>query len=264
MEGPRYGGGLLYAPEGGTVKIKDSTTQVKAAEDGLADGQFTAYAATFTAIDSYGDKITKGAFAEDLARWEKSGAPIPLLFGHNMSDPDYNVGHIVEAKEDDHGLWVKAELDMGSPKAAQTYRLLKAKRLTQLSFAYDVLDAGPVTKDGESYFELRKLKLHEVSVVPIGANQETELLAVKTNPKDVRAIPAKSLEAIKAAHDALAVLVPMLKESDDSNVSDEELQEAKAEDRESDKAKEPNEVKARKDPNAALAYLNAVIPTAQP
>ena len=166
-----------------------SMMQIKAGpDDGLAEGRFTAYASVFDNMDSYGDVVRKGAFAESLKAWDDSGNPIPLLFGHNMNDPDYNIGHIISAVEDDHGLLVEAQLDLESVKGAQVYRLLKGRRVSQMSFAYDVLEGAFVTseqskaagdEDLGNYYELRKLKLHEVSVVTIGANQETEVLAVK-------------------------------------------------------------------------------------
>jgi len=49
-----------------------------------------------------------------------------------------------------------------------------------MSFAYDIIDGGEGKLDDEWCFELRKLKLYEVSVVPIGANQETEVTSVKS------------------------------------------------------------------------------------
>ena len=86
------------------MKLKDVQVQVKAGpDDGLLEGQFTAYASVFGNKDSYGDVVVKGAFADDLKEWEASGNPIPLLFGHQMSDPDFNLGHVVEAVEDDKG-----------------------------------------------------------------------------------------------------------------------------------------------------------------
>lgn len=167
------------------ARLKDFRIQIKAGpDDGLAEGEFTAYASVFGNKDSYGDIVMPGAFTETLAEWKDSGNVLPLLFGHNMSDPDFNIGSVLEAKEDDTGLWTKNLLDLESPKAAQVYRLLKGRRLSQMSFAYDVLEGGEGERkrdDGstEWYYELRKLKLYEVSVVPIGANQETEILAVK-------------------------------------------------------------------------------------
>lgn len=160
---------------------KASTLKVKAAgpDDGLEEGQFTAYASVFGNVDVFGDVVMKGAFAETIQQWNSSDAELPLLWGHNMSDPDYNIGKVVEASEDDHGLLVRAELDLDGAKAEQVYRLIKGRRVNQMSFAYDIDDAGMAQRDGEDVYELRKLTLHEVSVVPLGANPETELLAVK-------------------------------------------------------------------------------------
>lgn len=167
------------------ARLKDFRIEIKAGpDDGLAEGEFTAYASVFGNKDSYGDVVLPGAFADTLAEWKDSGNVLPLLFGHNMSDPDFNIGGVLEAKEDEHGLLVKSALDLDNPKAAQVYRLVKGRRLSQMSFAYDVQEGGEAEREREDgskeyIYELRKLKLYEVSVVPIGANQETEILAVK-------------------------------------------------------------------------------------
>lgn len=198
--------------------LKDFKISIKAGpDDGLAEGEFTAYASVFGNKDSYGDVVLPGAFAETLTEWKDSGNVIPLLFGHNMSDPDYNIGSVVEAKEDDRGLLVRNQLDLENSKALQVYRLLKGRRLSQMSFAYDVLEGGEAQReksaggDTETVYELRKLKLYEVSVVPIGANQETEILAVKAAQSALRldagslseASKSEILKAIKALGDLL-------------------------------------------------------------
>ena len=177
---------------------------------GLKDGQFEAYASVFGNVDSYGDVVVQGAFADSLEEWDASALALPVLWGHNMQDPDYNIGHVVEAVEDEHGLKVRAELDLESPKAAQVYRLLKAGRVSQMSFAFDVLDAAMAERDGDDVYELRKLKLYEVSVVPIGANQETEVLAVKgmaeqmtAAVRDGRELPTKTIDALRGVRDAI-------------------------------------------------------------
>src|SRR5690606_4085788 len=158
--------------------------------------------------------------------WEKSDGVLPLLFGHRFDDPDYNIGHVVDAKEDDHGLLVTAELDLENPKAAQVYRMLKGKRINQMSFAYDIQDAESVSKDDEHYYELRKLKVHEVSVVPIGANQETEVLAVKAHSEALAGTKAQftddQLAAIGDAHKVLSQILDAQKASEDENASDDE------------------------------------------
>jgi HK97 family phage prohead protease len=194
---------------------KTLPARIKAAgtEDGLAEGQFRALVSAFNNQDSMGDVIVPGAFTDTLKEWEDSGDVIPVYWSHQMSDPDFNVGWVDSAQETEDGLEVVATLDLdpeAPSKAKQVYRLLKGRRVTQFSFAYDVLDGGPVEKDGESYNELRKLKLYELGPTPIGANQETELLAVKQIADDLthglkrgRVLSAKNESTLRDAMTAL-------------------------------------------------------------
>jgi hypothetical protein len=164
------------------MPTKTCAVQVKAtaADDtSLAEGQFTALASVFNNVDAVGDVVMPGAFTDDLKAWKASGDPIPLLWGHQMQDPDLNIGSLLEAHESDHGLQITAQLDLENPKAMQVYRLLKGKRVSKMSFAYDVLDGAPAERDGTSVYELRKLKLHEVSVVQVPANPAAAIQRVK-------------------------------------------------------------------------------------
>ena len=216
IPGPPKSGGPHRAL-GGVMKIKTASVKIKAAgsADGLLDGQFTAYASVFGNEDSFGDTVVKGAFTDTLAEWAASGDSIPVLWGHDSFDPFSNIGSAVTAVEDDHGLLVTGQLDLEAPKAAQVYRLLKGRRVTQMSFAYDVIDGGPVTTDGNTTFELRKLKLYEVSVVPLGANQETEVLAVKAavdalaadGLKVGRVLAQKHIDSLRSAQEAIGAVI---------------------------------------------------------
>jgi uncharacterized protein len=222
-------------------------TELKAGpEDGLAEGEFVGYASVFNNKDSYGDVVIPGAFLKDLGNWEASGDPIPCLYGHNMSDPDFNIGGTLSAKEDEKGLRVHVKLDLENPKALSTYRLLKGRRIRQMSFAYDVIAGGYATRpkagqedednpDTEEYYELRELKLYEVSVVPVGANQETEILAVKSlqhladrieamsalgDTKAGRVLSSKNEEELRGAYDAIGrVLATIDGASDEEKAS---------------------------------------------
>jgi HK97 family phage prohead protease len=211
---------------------KNHTIELKAGpQDGLDEGQFVAYASVFGNIDSYGDIVTKGAFAKDLQRWEKSGNPIPLLFGHNMSDPDYNIGSVIKAEEDNVGLKVTAQLDLENPKAKQVYRMLKGRRINQMSFAYDVVDGSTEKVDGQDVYEIRDMKLYEVSVVTVGANQETEILSVKQLPtvadrllaefKAGRVLSAKNESELRSAHEALGRVLSVLDNTPDDQKASE-------------------------------------------
>lgn len=217
------------------AKLKDVRVELKAGpDDGLEEGEFTAYASVFGNKDSYGDVVVKGAFLESLAEWKGSGFPIPLLFGHNMADPDFNIG-TASAEEDEFGLLTRGKLALDEPKAAQVYRLLKGRRINQMSFAYDILDGGWAKRtksDGteEEFYELRRLKLHEISVVPIGANQETSILSVKALEAVKALKPGEVTDSLKAEfsplYDALGELLKGSKShsttADDGGPSKEE------------------------------------------
>jgi uncharacterized protein len=227
------------------VKIKHATVRLKAGPaDGLAEGQFEAYASIFGNIDAYGDVVRPGAFTKTLADWAASESFLPVLFGHNMSDPDFNIGHVVEAVEDEKGLRVLAQLDLDSPKGAQVHKLLKGKRINQMSFAYDVVAGGPATVDGVDVWELREVKVYEVSVVTIGANEETEILAVKTAAdvlssglKEGRVLSAKHVDSLRAARDSIDAVLDAAeivndqgKASGSGDVKDEGAERVKFED----------------------------------
>lgn len=189
---------------------KTCHAQIKAAgtEDGLAEGQFRALVSVFGNKDNQGDVVMPGAFKDSLADWSDSGDPIPMYWSHQMNDPDYNIGWVQEAKESEAGLEILGQLDLEdgtSSKAKQVYRLLKGRRVTQFSFAYDVLDGAQSEKDGDSFYELRKLKLYEVGPTPIGANPATELLGVK------HADLAKSEDELTTALEAIAGGVAVIK-----------------------------------------------------
>lgn len=174
-------------------------------DTGGGNGGFTGYAATFDREpDSYGDVIAAGAFAETLEKWKAAGKPIPLLYGHNMGDPDYNIG-TVELAEDETGLLCTASYD-SSPKAQRVRELVREGRLYKMSFAFDVLDEGTVElEDGTKANELRKLEIYEVSVVLVPANQHAEIIEAKSRSKYGRTIS-------KATGDELAAVLEALQE----------------------------------------------------
>lgn len=196
--------------------IKSVPFQVKKAgeADGLVEGQFEGYASVFGNVDSYGDIVEPGAFARSLAEWEAKGDPIPLLWGHDFSDPFSNIGSIDRAEEDEHGLKVRGTFDMDNPKAAQVYRLSKGRRVTGMSFAYDVRDSEQKS-DGN---HLRDLHIYEASVVPIGANPLAGVEAVKSGAsmlaKAGRTLSAKNETALREARDAIDSVLSSLGEQD--------------------------------------------------
>lgn len=180
------------------MPTKNFAAKVKAtaADDAsLDEGQFTALASVFGNVDAVGDVVMPGAFADDLSEWKASGDTIPLYWGHRMDDPKMCVGSILDAQETDVGLEVKAQLDLDTDNGAQVYRLMKGRRVNRMSFAYDILDAAPAERDGKSVYELRQLKLHEISVVQVPANPA----AVVQDVKRKRALAKAAIEDVQLA-----------------------------------------------------------------
>ena len=197
------------------MRTKDFTARVKAAgvADGLAEGQFTALVSVFGNEDSVGDVVRPGAFTETLEEWNAKGDPIPVIWAHAWGDPFAHVGTVVKAVETLQGLEVTGQIDDldTNPTSAQVYRLLKGRRVTQFSFAYDVKEGAWVEDDQHpwgGYYELRRLKLHEVGPCLVGANQETELLAAKaaglaSGAKAGRVLSQANYDSLSKAHEAI-------------------------------------------------------------
>lgn len=251
------------------MRFKDCAARVKALDGDAGDaGVFEAIVSVFGNVDHMGDVVVPGAFKDSLAEWEASGDPIPLWWSHRMDDPAMNIGAVLDAAElepgderipdwaDDHvkengGLWVKGRIDVGpdaSDKATATHRLLTSRRVTQFSYAYDVIDSGWSKQDGVDAYELRKLRLYEVSPTPIGANELTELISAKTRGfKAGRVLSAKNEGTIR---EAVKILTGVLAALDDGNAAEGEP--AKREEPPGAKREEP----ARSDASPSLVRLH--------
>jgi HK97 family phage prohead protease len=213
---------------------KDCPARVKAAgvEDGLEPGQFTALVAVFGNRDSVGDVIQPGAFTDTLKEWSSIGDPIPVIWSHDWSDPFSHIGSVVKAEETPDGLLVTGQLDTEEPKAAKVYNLLKGRRVTQFSFAYDIVEGAWVEPENDQpYYELRKLKLHEVGPTLVGANQETELIAAKAQnlvdgAKAGRVLSQKNFKELTAAYESIGKVLEAAtpeKEPEKSGTPTEEI-----------------------------------------
>ena len=203
------------------VHIKTVPVAFKAGpDDGLEEGEFIVYPSTFTRTpDAYGDVVAKGAFLDTIKQWKDSGNVLPGLFGHRLDDPEYYVAGAIDMGEDDHGWWVKGKFDMDDPKGLKTYKLVKGKRLSKLSFAYSTLDEGKVElDDGTSANELRKLDVFEFSFVPVPANSDASVLAVKDAAaalaKAGRVLSAKNEQSLREARDSIDSVLSSLGEED--------------------------------------------------
>ena len=199
------------------MEIKTKTYDVKA-----NNGTITGYASTWTREpDSYGDIVVKGAFAESINNIKAEGKVLPLLYNHDNEELKNFIGTVTELEEDDHGLKFTATFD-ATPEAQRARELAMDGRLAKFSFAYDVLDQGEVTlEDGRNANELRKLNIHEVSLVLYPANPDTSVVSVKTAEVEVKSGRRNSAKDAEAIREAITLLQGVLGELEDTEQPEE-------------------------------------------
>ena len=194
-------------------------TLIKSADDA---GTISGYFSTYDRIpDSYGDVIAKGAFSETIAKRKESGHPFPLCWNHDLNQI---VGSIdpEDIIDDDHGPHMDASFFNG-PLAQEKREIVKSGVVYQFSFAYEILDAGPVTlEDGTKANELRKLELFEVSIVPVPANPRAEVTDIKAGRRNSQKDADAIREAITLLQGVLGELEDIEEDPKDSGAKSEE------------------------------------------
>lgn len=133
-------------------------------------GVFEGYASVFGGVDSYGDTIIKGAYADTLAN---NGMP-KMFYNHNVWD-GMPIGKFAVAEEDDKGLFVRGELTPGMMISADVRAAMKHGTVDGLSVG-GYLSAGDwnVRDDGVRVIS-KWSKLVEISVVPFPADSAARI-----------------------------------------------------------------------------------------
>lgn len=185
------------------MQIKSFSVQYK----DVGTGQIEGYASTWIRTpDSYGDVVKQGAFTRTLAERWNGGKGIPFLWAHQMDSLKSFIG-TATADEDEKGLHFVAAFD-DTEEAQRVRQLYKDGRLRKFSFAYDVVDSGPVTlENGVKANELRELDLYEISAVTVPANDDAGVVDVKSGRRNSKADEDKIKQAITLLQDVLGELV---------------------------------------------------------
>lgn len=146
---------------------------------------FSGYGAVFGNIDSYGDVIQKGAFADTLADARKSGVWPAMLSQHGgwgMTAEDMTpVGIWTELEEDGKGLKVTGKL-ADTPRGRELYALMKMDprpAIDGLSIGYIPKEWSMRSKPEEPRRTLKKVHLVEISPVTFPANGKARVRSVK-------------------------------------------------------------------------------------
>jgi len=150
-------------------KIYDTKLEFK--EDADQTGQFRALFSRFNNIDKQGDITMPGAFEE--------GAPIKIAYwGHRWENLPVGRGEI---HQDDEKAWVDGRFFLDTEAGLETYKTIKALGdLAEWSYGFEVLDSAEDKVDGKKVRVLKKPKTFEVSPVFIGAGNNTQTLAIKS------------------------------------------------------------------------------------
>jgi len=193
-----------------------SDARLKAKADGDGPGWIEGYLAVFGNIDRQGERIAKGAFAKSVAERVPKGI-IPLMARHFAygGDARDTIGTITEAKEDEYGLWIHA--DMLPDDDSQLIRQKVASGgVKGLSVGFELLRWEEVEEDGKYVLEIREARLSEGTVTVRPANESAVITAAKAvsdaaanlgsdaSSDRIRPVGVDAIEVLGKAVDALA------------------------------------------------------------
>lgn len=187
-------------------------------------GVFQGYLSCFHNTDSYKDIVEPGAFTKTIndARGRGGKYLFPLLWQHDTKEP---IGGFLEMREDNHGLFVKGQIDLNTTLGQRAYSGLKMGYLDGLSIGYDTIKqkyAGEIR-------HLLEVRMWEGSIVTFPANPATRVNGVKseeTTPKarDFNTIVGERApdEMVDELYDLMSALMTSVLE----NVHEPESQES--------------------------------------
>lgn len=145
-------------------------TDVQVKLDPVGGMKFSGYASAFGLVDSYGDTIIKGAYAETIKNRER---PIRMLYNHSGNV----IGKWVKFEETDTGLYVEGELTPNHSKASDVYASLKHGAVDGMSIGYRVKEKEELPNGIRL---LKQIELVEISIVEEPADLGAKIAEVKS------------------------------------------------------------------------------------
>lgn len=132
-------------------------------------------ASAFGRIDTHGDTVEPGAYAQTLLEHKAAGTMPSMLWAHAQSAP---VGRWEQMAEDARGLRVAGRLNLKTSAGRDAFEHLSAGDLSGLSIGFSV-PAGGAEYRGDVRV-LRAVKLHEISLVTLAADSGARVTGVKS------------------------------------------------------------------------------------
>lgn len=167
--------------------------------------------ASFGNVDSDGDLLVKGCFAKsinDRGPESSTNRKIAFLWQHDMRDP---IGKILKIEEREDGAYATVQLSDFDvvPNAKRAYYQLQEGTLNQFSFGFNYIWDKMEYDEEKDAFIIMEVKLYEISVVTMGANEETEYIGEIDDMKAfVRDLKEKNLAKYNELKQAINEVEP--------------------------------------------------------
>lgn len=153
--------------------------------------EFSGYASKFGGVDSYGDTIMPGAFADTLRDRQR-----PVRMRWNHFGPV--IGRWLEMYEDETGLFVRGSLTPGHSVAEDVYASMKHKAVDGMSIGYYDRGSDDNEHGGK---DLMRIELVEISPVEEPADLGATIAEVKSIDQAFEdAHRLKDIEAVLRNH----------------------------------------------------------------
>lgn len=199
-------------------------------------GRFEAIVSVFGNEDSYGDIVEHGAFTRTLAEWVLKGSLPPVVWSHKFSEPENFLGKHDNVEETEQGLRVVGKLNLTRKKAAEVYELMLEGTITEFSWSGLVREYEMI-EDSDGWFaglRLKDIDLWEAGPCFKGANPNTELVSVKTDPrleqilrtpqlaaKAGRVLSQSNLDSLESAYEQIGKVIEAAKATSEEKAVEE-------------------------------------------
>lgn len=177
-------------------RAKSRQTEFRATKDDSSneyfiEGYFSVFNSIYELWSGATESIVPGAFSETL------GKDIKALTNHDSTLVlGRNKAGTLELKEDSRGLWARIKLNPDDQDAMNLYARVQRGDVDQCSFGFNVLEEDVEYKDdGSVHWNVKKVDLHEVSVVTFPAYEET---SVSAREKDFEELKKRAMSLRKS------------------------------------------------------------------
>lgn len=221
-------------------------------------GELTGYFSTYQTIaDSYGDCVAPGCFTETIKAWDEKGKHIPLVWNHNLDDPEMIIGQVDKIEDDEYGPLMTAHF-YDTPKAQAARNLMKEGSVYQFSYAYGI-DSARKPNDSEKAADpnicqvLEACSLMEITITPTPAQPLAEMVSIKSAVSKLNEVLVKTgRRNSKSDEDKIKQAIALLQSVLDTDDPDDGEDEAKA----NAAAEEPEQSNPKKDD--LLEYIKSM------